>query len=129
MLLQLSADFGDYLYEVFVANANWLLAFGLAGQFLFAARFIVQWLESEREGRSVVPVAFWYLSLAGGLMTLIYGLVKREPVIILGQAPSIFIYTRNLMLIRRERRRAATSGAAGGAIPPSDGRTRRPDPP
>ena len=59
---------------------------------------------SERAGKSVVPFSFWVLSISGGLMTLIYGLVKREPVIIVGQLLAIFIYTRNIVLIERARR-------------------------
>jgi lipid-A-disaccharide synthase-like uncharacterized protein len=82
-----------------------LVLFGLAAQFLFAARFIVQWLASERAGRSVMPLAFWFFSVGGGILTLVYGLIRREPVIILGQGLSIFIYLRNLALIFRERRR------------------------
>lgn len=103
MLIKLSHDIGGYLYDVFIAKFDFWLALGLFGQFLFAMRFIVQWLASEREGRSVIPLAFWFFSIGGGLITLVYGLLRREPVIILGQALSIFIYVRNLMLIGRER--------------------------
>lgn len=80
----------------------WVLV-GLFGQLMFTARFIIQWLASERAGRSVVPVAFWYFSLAGGLIVLAYGLHKWEPVIILGQLPGTVIYLRNLMLIHRAK--------------------------
>ena len=80
----------------------WVLV-GLLGQLMFTARFIIQWLASERAGQSVVPVAFWYFSLVGGLIVLAYGLHKWEPVIILGQLPGTVIYMRNLMLIRRAR--------------------------
>ncbi|MDB5510763.1 MAG: lipid biosynthesis domain protein [Enterovirga sp.] len=110
MLVQLSRDVGTYLYDVFVTRFDLWLAFGLTAQLLFAGRFIVQWIASERAGRSVMPLAFWFFSMAGGLMTLVYGLVRREPVIILGQAFSIFIYIRNLMLIFRERGKAAPEG-------------------
>jgi lipid-A-disaccharide synthase-like uncharacterized protein len=79
------------------------LAFGLLGQLIFASRFLVQWLVSERRGRSTMPVAFWYLSLAGSLITIVYGLYRLEPVIIVGQFGFI-IYARNLMLIHRERK-------------------------
>ena len=113
MLLGLSRDFGAYLYDVFVTRADALLALGLAGQLLFSIRFLVQWLASERAGRTVVPVAFWYVSLAGGLLTLVYGLVKRDAVIILGQAPSILIYSRNLALVWRERKRRGGVLSAG----------------
>lgn len=77
------------------------LSIGLAGQCLFMARFIVQWIHSERHGESLIPVSFWYLSLSGGLIVLAYGLHKLDPVIILGQLPGTIVYTRNLMLIQR----------------------------
>lgn len=105
MLITLSHDIGGYLYEVFVEKFSLWLALGLFGQGLFAARFLVQWLASERAGRSVVPLAFWFFSIGGGLITLVYGIKQREPVIIMGQSLSIFIYVRNLMLIGREKRR------------------------
>ena len=66
-------------------------------QLFFTARFLVQWISSERAGQSVVPMAFWFFSMGGGLMTLVYGIVKREPVIILGQALATVIYIRNIM--------------------------------
>jgi len=113
MLIQLSQNVGDYLYDVFVAKFDLWLVFGIVAQLLFAARFIVQWLASEKAGKSVMPIAFWFFSMAGGLLTLVYGIVKREPVIILGQALSIFIYLRNLQLIIKERRRAKTAGGQG----------------
>ena len=104
MLITLSRDVGGYFYEVFVAQFDLWLALGIFGQLLFAARFLVQWLASEREGRSVIPLAFWFFSIGGGMITLVYGLYRREPVIIIGQSFSIFIYVRNLVLIRRQRR-------------------------
>ena len=106
MLIQLSRDVGDYLYDVFVAKFDLWLVFGIVAQMLFAMRFVVQWIASEKAGRSVMPMAFWFFSMAGGLLTLIYGLVKREPIIILGQVLSVFIYVRNLQLILKDRRRA-----------------------
>ncbi len=80
----------------------WLVV-GLLGQLMFTARFIVQWFASEKAGRSVVPVAFWYFSIFGGLIVLAYGIHKLEPVIILGQLPGVVIYSRNLWLIHREK--------------------------
>lgn len=80
------------------------LAIGLAGQTMFMMRFVVQWIHSERHQKSVIPVSFWYLSLAGGLIVLAYGLHKAEPVIILGQLPGTIVYIRNLILIAREKR-------------------------
>lgn len=107
MLIKLSHDIGGYLYEVFVDKADIWLLIGVGGQLLFAARFIVQWIASERAGRSVVPVAFWLFSIGGGLVTLVYGLYKKEPVIIFGQSLSVFIYVRNLVLIGKEKRQKA----------------------
>ena len=107
MLIQYGQDLGNYLNDVFVAKFDFWLAFGLAAQLLFAARFLVQWISSERAGKSVVPMAFWFLSIDGGLMTLIYGIVRREPVIILGQALPTIIYTRNIMLILKHRARGS----------------------
>jgi lipid-A-disaccharide synthase-like uncharacterized protein len=69
----------------------------------FTARFLVQWISSERAGKSVVPMAFWFFSMGGGVMTLIYGIVKREPIIILGQTLATVIYIRNIMLIVKNR--------------------------
>ena len=81
----------------------WLII-GFAGQAMFSMRFIVQWIMSEREKRSMIPLAFWYFSLAGGASLLIYAIHRRDPVFILGQASGLFIYLRNLYLIYRERR-------------------------
>jgi lipid-A-disaccharide synthase-like uncharacterized protein len=105
MLIEYGQALGNYIYDIFVARFDFWLAFGLAAQLAFAARFLVQWIASERAGKSVVPMAFWFFSIAGGTMTLIYGLVKREPVIILGQLLSNIIYVRNVMLIFKSRQR------------------------
>jgi lipid-A-disaccharide synthase-like uncharacterized protein len=104
MLIQFGQELGDYLYDVFVAKFDFWLAFGLVAQLLFTARFLVQWISSERAGRSVVPMAFWFFSMGGGAMTLVYGLAKREPVIIIGQGLATIIYVRNIMLILKDRR-------------------------
>ena len=88
------------------ADALWIIV-GLLGQLMFTGRFIVQWIASEKAGRSVVPVAFWYFSILGGLIVLAYGLRKLDPVIILGQLPGTIIYSRNLWLIHKEKRSVA----------------------
>lgn len=89
----------------------WVL-FGLLGQGLFATRFVVQWLASERLGRSVVPTAFWYLSLAGGAILFAYALFHRQdPVFTVGQSAGMIVYARNLLLIRRTRGGAQGAGA------------------
>ncbi len=113
MLIQLSRDVGDYLYDVFVAKFDLWLLFGVVAQIVFALRFVVQWIASERAGRSVMPTAFWFLSIVGGSMILAYGIQRREPIIIIGQVLAVFIYVRNLMLIwkERQRRRAAARQA------------------
>lgn len=80
------------------------LSVGLLAQMMFSARFLIQWITSEREGRSVIPIAFWYFSLGGGLLLLAYGIYRGEPVIILGQSFGIVVYFRNLWLIHAERR-------------------------
>jgi lipid-A-disaccharide synthase-like uncharacterized protein len=107
MLIQFGQALGDYLYDIFVAKFDFWLAFGLVAQLSFAARFLIQWIMSERAGKSVVPMAFWFFSVAGGTMTLIYGLVKREPVIIFGQLLSNIIYVRNIMLIWKNHARGS----------------------
>ena len=82
-------------------------AIGVAGQMLFFFRFFYQWIASERAKRSVVPEAFWYFSMGGGLVLLIYAIQRQDIVFILGQGSGLFIYSRNIFLIRRERRRAS----------------------
>lgn len=77
------------------------LVIGLAGQAAFSARFLVQWLVSERAGRSIVPRAFWHLSLIGSFTLLSYAIARHDPVFILGQAFGFLVYSRNLYLIRR----------------------------
>jgi len=103
-MISVVTDLREYLYDVFVAKFDFWLAFGLAAQLLFTARFVIQWFASERAGKSVVPMAFWFLSMGGGIMLLIYGIVRREPIIILGQALAVVIYLRNIMLIINNRR-------------------------
>jgi lipid-A-disaccharide synthase-like uncharacterized protein len=106
MIISVGHAISDYIYDVFVLKFDFWLAFGIVAQLLFTARFLVQWLTSERVGQSVMPLSFWYFSMAGGAMTLVYGIVKREPIIIMGQALAVVIYVRNLMLIFRNRARA-----------------------
>ncbi len=79
------------------------LIIGFAGQGLFASRFIVQWIYSEKKGVSTIPIVFWYLSIFGGLGLLTYAIFRKDPVIISGQLFGIFIYLRNLILIYRKK--------------------------
>jgi lipid-A-disaccharide synthase-like uncharacterized protein len=76
------------------------LSIGLLGQALFSARFLVQWIASERRKQSVVPVHFWYFSVGGGLTLLAYAIYRHDPVFILGQGAGLFVYARNLYFIR-----------------------------
>jgi len=80
------------------------VALGFVGQAFFFSRFVVQWVAAERRGESVVPTAFWYLSIAGGLILLAYAIKQEDPVFIAGQSVGAFVYVRNLMLIRRKKR-------------------------
>ena len=79
------------------------LIIGFTGQGLFASRFIVQWLYSEKRGESHIPVIFWYLSIFGGIGLLIYAIYRKDPVIISGQSFGLFIYLRNLILIYKKK--------------------------
>jgi lipid-A-disaccharide synthase-like uncharacterized protein len=81
-------------------NTIWL-AVGFLGQAMFSMRFIIQWIHSERERRSIIPVAFWYFSVAGGALLLVYAIYRLDPVFILGQGAGLLIYGRNLYFISR----------------------------
>jgi len=91
----------------------WLLL-GLVGQAAFFSRFLVQWIASERAGESYIPLAFWYLSLVGSLILLVYAIHRREPVFLLGYLPNAFVYIRNIMLIKRSGGDGSASGAPTG---------------
>jgi len=91
------------------------LAFGLIGQVVFGARFVVQWIASERKRESHIPLLFWYLSIAGGIITTAYAIHKRDAVFIIGQGAGLVVYVRNLMLIYRVQRTATTTTPAARA--------------
>ena len=80
-------------------NINGWLILGFVSQAAFMGRFVVQWIASERQGKSVVPISFWYLSCLGSTGLLIYAIIRKDPVFILGQSLGLFIYVRNLILI------------------------------
>jgi lipid-A-disaccharide synthase-like uncharacterized protein len=101
------AQFSEWLHEVFVRGIDGWAMLGFVAQFLFMMRFMVQWLASERAKRSVLPVAFWFFSIGGGVLLLIYSIQRKDPVFIAGQALGLVIYIRNLWLIALERRQAA----------------------
>jgi lipid-A-disaccharide synthase-like uncharacterized protein len=84
-----------------MTNENLWLVIGFSGQILFSLRFLVQWWQSERQQRSVIPIEFWYFSIAGALILLIYSIHRADPVFIVGQLTGLFIYLRNLQLIKK----------------------------
>ena len=105
---------------------NPLVLFGFTAQFVFFMRFFVQCIESERRGRSTIPVSFWWLTLAGGTLTFIYALQKRDIVFMFSQALATFIYLRNLMLIYRPRAIPGALPVAPQATPESAGPSESP---
>ncbi|MDP8215725.1 MAG: lipid-A-disaccharide synthase N-terminal domain-containing protein [Candidatus Kaelpia imicola] len=79
----------------------WLLV-GFLGQIMFSMRFLIQWLASEKKKKSIVPISFWYFSIAGGILLLSYAIFRKDPVFILGQSMGVIIYSRNLYLIHKK---------------------------
>ena len=108
MLIDLSNAVGSYLHDVFIGNLDWGILIGYVAQAMFAMRFFVQWVASERAGRSVIPTSFWVFSIGGGFMLLGYAIYRKDPVFIVGQAFGVFVYLRNLYFVIRDRK----SGAA-----------------
>jgi lipid-A-disaccharide synthase-like uncharacterized protein len=102
-----------------MSNYSFWLTVGFVGQGLFTARFLVQWLASEKERAVVVPAAFWWLSILGGTALLSYAAHNRDPVIALGQSMGLFVYARNLKLESKKRRRAERAARAAAAALPA----------
>jgi lipid-A-disaccharide synthase-like uncharacterized protein len=107
MLIDLAHAVGGYLHDIFVGNLEIGILVGYVAQALFAMRFVVQWIASERAGRSVVPTAFWVFSIGGGLMLLGYAFYRKDPVFIIGQGFGVFVYLRNLQFVLRNKGSAA----------------------
>ena len=84
-------------------NLDFFAVIGFIGQGLFSMRFIIQWIASERAGRSVIPSSFWIFSLGGSVLLLTYAIYRKDPVFILGQAPNVLIYSRNIYLLKKGR--------------------------
>jgi lipid-A-disaccharide synthase-like uncharacterized protein len=110
MLIELAHAVGGYLYNVFIMKLDAWVLLGFVAQAFFTARFVVQWIASERAGKSVVPLAFWLFSIGGGVLLLAYALYRQDPVFIAGQAFGVFVYLRNLYFVLRERRSALPTG-------------------
>jgi len=92
------------------------LGIGFLGQGIFFTRWVVQWVASERNAESRVPIAFWYMSVIGGLITLAYAIYRRDPVFIAGQSVGSFVYLRNLMLIYRAQGTGPRAPVEGPAL-------------
>ena len=106
MLIDLAQSVGSYLHDVFIAQFDWWILLGYVAQLMFTMRFVVQWIASERAGKMVMPIAFWFFSIGGGVLLFGYALYKRDPVFILGQGFGVFVYVRNLYFELRDRRKA-----------------------
>ena len=87
------------------AIETFFLIIGFVGQGLFASRFIVQWILSEKRGESYIPIVFWYLSIFGGIGLLTYAIFRKDPVIITGQSFGLLVYLRNLILISKNNKK------------------------
>src|SRR5881227_1312523 len=96
----------NYLHDVFIMQFDAWVALGFVAQALFSMRFLVQWIASERAGRSIIPTTFWIFSIAGGVLLFAYSLYRRDPVFIAGQGLGLFIYLRNLYFVLREKSQA-----------------------
>lgn len=103
-MTEIFAPLVAWLHTVFVEQFDAWVLLGFVAQAFFTMRFLVQWIASERAKRSVMPIAFWFFSLGGGALLLIYAIQRKDPVFILGQAMGLFIYIRNLWLIANERK-------------------------
>lgn len=99
----------SYLHDVFVLKLDGWVILGFVAQALFSARFFVQWIASERAGRSVVPALFWWFSIGGGALLFVYALYRRDPVFIAGQGLGLFVYLRNIVFVLRERKETKAS--------------------
>ena len=109
MLVDMMHALNAYLIDVFVTRLDWWVVLGFAAQLLFTARFLVQWIASERAGHSVIPMAFWVFSIFGGLLLFAYALYRKDAVFIAGQGFGVFVYLRNLYFVMRDRKVAVSA--------------------
>ena len=114
MLVDLSQALGSYFHEVFVITFDGWVILGFVAQAFFTMRFVVQWIASEKAQRSVVPMTFWWFSIGGGTLLLVYALYRRDPVFILGQGFGVFVYLRNLQFILRAKARGEDTNSGPG---------------
>ncbi len=107
-----TAGDGRERFRAFLAAADkWWLFVGFGGQFLFMMRFMVQWLASEKAGKSVMPDLFWYFSIGGGAVLLVYAIYRNDPVFIFRPGLGLIIYFRNLYFVRRDSKKRREAGA------------------
>src|ERR1700674_4181411 len=109
MLVDLSQAGGSYFYDVFLVKITWIVLLGYCGPALLPIRFVVQWIASERAGKSVIPMAFWFFSIGGGILLFAYALYVKDPVFILGQGFVVFVYWRIVYLVMRDRKSASAA--------------------
>jgi lipid-A-disaccharide synthase-like uncharacterized protein len=107
VMTELFSNLASYLHDVFVIKFDGWVILGFVAQAFFTMRFVVQWIASERARRSVIPVAFWFFSIGGGALLLVYALYRRDPVFIAGQALGLVVYVRNLYFIVIHRRQVS----------------------
>lgn len=103
-------------WTLYALRDPWVI-FGFAAQFIFFSRFVLQWYASEKEMRTVVPMGFWYLSIVGALMILVYAIERRDIVFVIGQAAALLIYTRNIIIAKRFDRSAHMRTLENGVRP------------
>lgn len=99
------------MYGLQISYETLWVCIGLFGQSLFFMRFLFQWVASEKAGKSIIPHVFWYLSVGGSLVILSYAIWRQDPVFILGQSTGLFIYLRNIALIRRSTNKESARAA------------------
>lgn len=108
--MEIASIFGPWIANL---RPDFWIVLGLIGQFTFMGRFVLQWIVSERLGRSIIPIYFWYMSIVGSLLLLFYALHRQDPIFILGSSGGSIIYVRNLVLIHRERKQGAKKDDLG----------------
>src|SRR5436305_8004176 len=108
MTADLLQKLGSYFHDVFILHFDAWVVLGFVAQGLFTARFLVQWIASERARASVIPVSFWFFSVGGGFLLLIYALYRKDPVFIAGQALGLLVYLRNVYFIVINGRQSST---------------------
>jgi lipid-A-disaccharide synthase-like uncharacterized protein len=109
-MIDLFSAINAYLHDVFIIKFDGWVVLGFTAQAFFTIRFVVQWIASERARQSVIPVAFWFFSIGGGVLLLIYALYRRDPVFIAGQALGLVVYLRNLYFIIVNGRQTSAAG-------------------